>query len=46
MDPDNKVCQYMRGLALSSLGRFYDGIKTQTRVFILQLVNGIHLFCY
>ena len=39
LDPNNKVCRYMQGLAFSSLGQFYEGIKTQTKVFTLQLLS-------
>ncbi|KAI0230527.1 Tetratricopeptide repeat protein 13 [Lamellibrachia satsuma] len=34
LDPNNKVCRYMQGLAFSSLGQFYEGIKTQTKVIV------------
>ncbi|KAK2162677.1 hypothetical protein NP493_1506g00003 [Ridgeia piscesae] len=31
IDPNNKICRYMQGLSLLTLGRFYEGIKTQTK---------------
>lgn len=40
LEPDNEVCQYMKGLSHVAMGQFYDGIKAQTKVMLSDPLPG------
>lgn len=37
VDPDHYGCQYMKALALATLGRFYESVKASTKVMLSNL---------
>ncbi|XP_078672682.1 tetratricopeptide repeat protein 13-like isoform X8 [Branchiostoma floridae x Branchiostoma belcheri] len=40
LEPHNEPCQYMTGLSNSAIGRFYQGIKAQTKVMLNEPIPG------
>ncbi|XP_035683894.1 tetratricopeptide repeat protein 13-like isoform X1 [Branchiostoma floridae] len=40
LEPHNEPCQYMTGLSNSAIGRFYHGIKAQTKVMLNEPIPG------
>ncbi|XP_069462994.1 tetratricopeptide repeat protein 13 isoform X3 [Ambystoma mexicanum] len=40
LEPYNEVCQYMKGLGHASMGQFYEGIRSQTKVMLNDPLPG------
>ncbi|XP_069091131.1 tetratricopeptide repeat protein 13 isoform X1 [Pleurodeles waltl] len=40
LEPYNEVCQYMKGLSHASMGHYYEGIRSQTKVMLNDPLPG------